>query len=194
MPLLTQSDVLRHTIAALERTEIPYLVCGSVAAGALGEPRMTLDIDIALSLALSDVERLCAEFPSPEFYVSSITAQEAIRARKQFNVIHPETGNKVDFMMLGRDEWSRSQLERRLRVQLLPNLEGYSSSPEDVIISKMRYHREGGSEKHIRDSAGILAIQGTRLDRVYIKHWVDEFQLNDIWQAIETRADSAMSR
>lgn len=114
MPLTTQLDVLCFTIDVLERVEIPYMVCGSMAAGALGEPRMTLDIDVVVQLSVSNAERLCAEFPSPEFYVSVAAARDAIRFGKQFNAIHPETGNKVDFMILGRDPWSRARSRRLL--------------------------------------------------------------------------------
>jgi len=193
MPLTTQLDVLCFTIDVLERLEIPYMVCGSMAAGALGEPRMTLDIDVVVQLSVSNAERLCAEFPSPEFYVSVAAARDAIRFGKQFNAIHPETGNKVDFMILGRDPWSRAQLERRCRVTLVPSLDGYSSSPEDIIISKMRYYREGQSDKHLRDSAGVLARQGDRIDRAYIEHWATEFGVSDVWQAIVQRVDTAMA-
>ena len=184
MQLLIQGDVIRFTIDVLERLEIPYMVCGSIAAGSLGRPRMTLDIDIVIQIGASKVDELCAAFPNPEFYVSLAAARDAIRFGKQFNVIHPTSGNKVDFMILGRDEWARTQLQRRCRIQLVPGVLGFSASAEDIIISKMKYHQEGGSEKHINDSANILAVQGDRIDRAYIEHWVKEFGLAEIWDAI----------
>ncbi len=187
MPILTQADVLRHTILALERLEIPYLVCGSFASGTLGEPRMTLDIDIVLQLTPENVDRLCAEFPDPDYYVSAAAARDAVRVRKQFNVIHPETGNKIDFMISGRDEWSRGQFGRRRRVGLLADLEGYTASPEDIIISKMRYYKEGGSDKHLRDCAGVLAVQRELIERDYIVRWATHFDLMPIWEAILKR-------
>ncbi len=187
MPILTQADVLRHTILALEGLQIPYLVCGSVASGSLGEPRMTLDIDIVVQLTPDDVDRLCSLFPEPDFYVSVAAARDAVRVRRQFNVIHPETGNKVDFMISGRDEWSLAQLERRRRVGLLPDLEGFTASPEDIIISKMRYYKEGGSDKHLRDCAGVLAVQGELIERDYIVRWARHFDLMPIWEAILKR-------
>ena len=99
MPITVQADVLRYTIGALERLQIPYLVCGSFASGSFGEPRMTLDIDIVVQLTRESVVALCAEFPDPEFYASLSAAQDSLRSKKQFNVIHPETGNKIDFMI-----------------------------------------------------------------------------------------------
>ncbi len=189
MPITVQADVLRYTIGVLERLQIPYLVCGSFASGSFGEPRLTLDIDIVVQLSRESVIELCSAFPDPEFYVSLAAAQDSLRSRKQFNVIHPETGNKIDFMIAGRDEWSRGQLERRRLMSLLPDLQGYTSSPEDIIISKMRYYNEGGSDKHIRDCGGVLMVQGESIDREYIVYWCQHFGLLGIWQAILKRVD-----
>ncbi len=62
-----------------------------------------------------------------------------------------------------------------------------AASPEDVIISKMRYYQEGGSEKHLRDITGVLRVQGDRIDRDYIAQWVDRFRVLEVWQAILLR-------
>jgi hypothetical protein len=58
------------------------------------------------------------------------------------------------------------------------------ASPEDVIIKKMQYYREGGSEKHLRDIAGILKISGDKVDKNYIARWATLFGVDTIWQAI----------
>src|SRR2546426_357758 len=152
---MEQLDFLRLAIEILERLQIPYLVCGSVASGAYGEPRMTRDIDIVIDLRLGRISDLCEQFPAPEFYVSKEAARDAVRQGTQFNVVHPTTGNKIDFMISRDDVWSRQQLARRRREKLFGTLEGFTASPEDVIISKMRYYQEGGSEKHLRDITGI---------------------------------------
>ncbi|MGB3940739.1 MAG: hypothetical protein WBK96_04495 [Candidatus Manganitrophaceae bacterium] len=39
-------DLLHAVVEVLERMQIPYLVTGSVASMAYGEPRLTNDIDI----------------------------------------------------------------------------------------------------------------------------------------------------
>ena len=39
-------DLLRKIVNAFEKLDIPYLVTGSVASMAYGEPRLTNDIDI----------------------------------------------------------------------------------------------------------------------------------------------------
>jgi hypothetical protein len=53
----------------------------------------------------------------------------------------------------------------------------------------MEYYKEGGSEKHLRDIAGILKISGQMVDREYIVGWAGHLGLTEIWDAIERRLD-----
>lgn len=121
---MTQLELLRHVLGALERLKIPYAIVGSFASGVWGEPRMTLDIDIVVQLLGEQAALLIHAFPSDEFYVSRSAVDDAVRTHGQFNVIPPTSGNKVDFMVVGHTSWSASQIARRRRVQLLPDLSG----------------------------------------------------------------------
>ena len=58
---------------------------------------------------------------------------------------------------------------------------------EDVILKKMEAYREGGSEKHLRDIAGVLKISGERLDRSYIQDWADRLGVTEVWQDVLRR-------
>ena len=183
-----QSDLLRYTVDRLEEMGIVYAIVGSFASGAYGEPRFTMDIDIVVDLRDNHIDAFCASFPDPEFYASKPAIRDAVHRRTQFNIIHPTSGNKIDFMMSGTDPWSRNQLARRQSVQILPDRAGYVASPEDVILGKMLYYHEGGSEKHLRDIAGILRVQGA--DRQYIARFADQLGVVEVWQAVLERIDS----
>jgi hypothetical protein len=185
-----QSDLLRIATSELERLGVPYLVVGSLASGAYGEPRLTRDIDIVLDLKESQVVALCAAFATPDYYVSLPAAQEAVRRTGQFNVIHPASGNKVDFILARRDGWGKAQLARRRRVKLLPDLEGFVASPEDIILGKLWYYQEGGSEKHLRDIAGIVQLAAEPLDVAYIEQWATQLGLADAWHLVLVRVNS----
>jgi predicted nucleotidyltransferase len=182
-----QADLLRHLIEVLEGLDVSYMLVGSVASGAYGEPRMTQDIDVVVALIPDDVPPLTRAFPSPEYYLSPEAARDAIRNGGQFNVIHSTSGNKIDMIIARRDAYGREQLSRRRRVWIFPDLEGYASSPEDVIVSKMAYYREGGSEKHLRDITGILKVSGEIVDRAYVARWAETLGLTEIWTAILRR-------
>jgi hypothetical protein len=186
-----QPDLLRLTIDALERLAIPYMLVGSFASTAYGEPRFTQDIDIVLDLAPEQISALCGAFPAPEFFCSEQAAREAVRERFQFNVLHPASGNKIDFLLPRDDDWGRAQMQRRQRIRLLPDREGFTARPEDVILGKMWYYAQGGSEKHLRDITGILRVSGAAVDRKDITHWAERLGFSEIWQAVLSRLAAA---
>jgi hypothetical protein len=70
-------------------------------------------------------------------------------------------------------------------MEVLPDHTVAFASPEDVIIKKMAYFQEGGSDKHLRDIAGVLRLQGEALDRAYIEVWAGKLGLSAMWQEIQ---------
>lgn len=189
---MDQADLFAFSVKALEQLAIPYMIVGSLTSGAYGEPRFTNDIDIVIDPSPEQLRKLCESFPAADFYISVDAAAAALAQRSQFNVIHPESGNKVDFMISQTTPWGLEQLARRQRIPILPGVDAFAARPEDVIISKMLYYQEGGSEKHLRDIAGILKTSGEDVDRRYITQWAAHFLVMDIWQAVEARANEAM--
>jgi len=184
---LDQADLLRHLVGVLERLGVPYMLVGSLASAAYGEPRMTQDIDVVVDLGEQQVGALCRAFSSAEFYVSESAALDALRRRTQFNIIHVGSGTKIDLVILPTGAWGKAEFSRRRRMLILPDLEGYCARPEDVILGKMVHYREGGSEKHLRDITGILKVSGDAVDRSYVTRWADQMGLADIWQAVLAR-------
>ncbi len=181
---MEQDELLKYALQVLEQLEIRYALVGSFASSVWGESRHTQDIDVVVDLQPAHVGQLCQKFPAPEFYVSEAAAAEAVLLRRPFNVIHPESANKIDFMVLPDLAWARAQIDRRRQVELSPTCLGYVAAPEDVILGKLVYHREGGSEKHLRDIAGILRMSGEAVDRAYIAKHAPPLGVQDIWQAI----------
>ena len=72
------SELLRLAAETLERLGIDYLVTGSMASIAYGEPRFTNDIDIVVRLSPDQAETLCAALSASDFYVSDEAAEEAV--------------------------------------------------------------------------------------------------------------------
>ena len=183
---MRQIEFLGFAAETLERLGIPYAVVGSYASTAWGDPRMTRDIDIVISPTAQQVDLFMQAFPAPGFYVSSTAAHEAVRHRGQFNVIQPATGNKIDFIVAKDGEWPAAQLARREKIQFMPGVSAYVATPEDVILGKLIYYREGGSEKHLRDIRGIFRVLGPDIDYEYLQQLADQLGIGDILQtAIE---------
>ena len=80
-------------------------------------------------------------------------------------------------MIARKDDWGTEQVARRQSIELAPSQQGYAARPEDVIISKLLYYQEGGSEKHLRDIAGMLKVSGDEIDRAYVDRWAAELDV-----------------
>lgn len=180
---MDQAELLRQLAAALEQLGLRYLITGSVATIYWGEPRLTVDVDVVVELTLEALPRLLAEFRHPDFYVSSEAAEQAVRGRRQFNVIHPASGLKIDVMVAAMDDFDRSRFSRARRVDL-GGFQANLAAPEDAILMKLVYYRLGGSEKHLRDIAGVLAISGEGVDRDYIAAWAERLEVTPLWELV----------
>lgn len=184
---MDQSELVRLVIKALEATGIPYMITGSQASAYYGEPRFTRDIDIVADIKPEQAKDLVTYFPASEFYCDQGTIEEEIRRRGQFNIIHTASGLKIDIILTKITSFSQKEFARRKRSKVFPDQDGYFASPEDVIIKKMEFYKEGGSEKHLRDITGILKISGESVDRGYITDWAKRLNLTEIWDAIQER-------
>jgi hypothetical protein len=170
-------------IGKLEKNEIPYMVVGSIAAMIYGEPRLTHDMDLVIDVLPQHATKLEKLFPIEEFYCPplEVLASEIIH-RGQFNLIHPSTGLKIDFMVRKDSQHGRCEFARRRKAPFWEGCEVYIASSEDVIIKKLDFYREGGSEKHIRDIRGILA--GTHTDQAYLSEWISKLGLTEQWKKV----------
>jgi hypothetical protein len=184
---MEQSDLLRFVVDAIERLGLRYFVTGSTVTIFYGEPRFTNDIDIVVQLPAGAVRDFCRQFPDEDFYVSEEAALDAVQRRSQFNIIHPRSGLKVDVIIPAATEFNQSRFERATRVHAGTDWDAAFSSPEDAIIKKMEYFREGGAEKHLRDIIGVLKMSGEAIDVTYIERWASALTLDDIWRGILDR-------
>lgn len=88
-------------------------------------------------------------FPEGEFYLSGDAVRDAIKHKYQFNIIHPSSGLKVDIIIRKDDDFNVSRFKRVKRFSPIEETEANFAFPEDVIIMKMKYYKEGVSEKHL---------------------------------------------
>jgi len=165
-------ELLLYAAKSLDQMRVTYLVTGSLATITYGETRFTNDVDIVADFNESHVKPVCEAFPDPDFYCSESAVRDAIRRRFQFNVIHPVSGLKIDFMVPTDDPFNRSRLNRGNLIELDDdgNAARFASA-EDAILKKLQYFQEGGSDKHIRDIRGVLLVQGDAIDIDYLQQW-----------------------
>lgn len=183
---MPEPDLIELFAQPLNQAGIRYLVSGSVAAMLYGEPRLTHDIDFVVFLRSEDAPRLSTIFPPPQFHVppAAVIVEEMARERRgHFNIIHADSGLKADFYTAGHDEL-HAWAFRNARSYAIGNNSIRLAPPEYVILRKLEYHREGGSEKHLRDICAMLAVSGDLLDRTALQDWIQKLNLKAEWQQV----------
>jgi len=196
---MSSAELLPHELMQLvadffEFQSIHYRVVGSMASTAYGEPRFINDIDIVAELKPEHVAALCAAFPAPDYYVAERAVLDAIARRSQFNIIHPASGLKTDIIVGPDDEFARSEASRIRKITSPGKYSVWFCSPEDAILKKLVYFQlsEGVSQKHLRDIAGIVKLQGDKLDRSYVAKWADKLGVTSEWaQAVSLSQHSS---
>ena len=159
------------------------MLCGSLASSMHGLPRATMDADLVAEIKPSQVTALLHALEE-DFYIDKEAVLDAISAQASFNLIHLASSFKVDIFILRNNPFSINEFARRIpqAVSEGSELPFFVATPEDVLLTKLRWYRQGGdmSERQWSDVAGIIKVQGERLDRKYLEHWAAELGLADI--------------
>ena len=183
---MTQKEVFQLTIGILEEHEFQYMVCDSVAAILYGQHRLTDDMDIVIAVLPQRACEFFRAFDATGFYCPPVEVLEnELRQRGQFNLLHQDTGVKIDCIVLKEDRFSREEFRGRQRRPFSATQEANLARPEDVILAKLQYYKMGQSEKHLRDIRGMLRVSGDKFDFTYLTDWVNELELHEQWDLVK---------
>ncbi|MDP3981594.1 MAG: hypothetical protein Q8Q33_09300 [Chlamydiota bacterium] len=84
---MSQPELLKKVIQALDQAGIQDMITGSVASSLQGEPRSTHDIDMVIAIQKSGAKKLAEAFPPPGFYLDENSILDAIKRGRMFNLI-----------------------------------------------------------------------------------------------------------
>lgn len=180
-------ETIGRLVRRLESLGIPYMLAGSVASSHHGRPRATNDADIVIDPTAEALDELVAALLADGYYVDPQIAREALRARRLFNAIDPETAFKIDLVIRKDRPFSREEFGRRERRDL-GGLSLSIATAEDTLVSKLEWaQKAGGSERQLDDALGILEVCAGRLDRAYVESWAAALGVLDLWQDVVRR-------
>jgi hypothetical protein len=184
---MPQADLFLIFSEPLDSAGIQYMVSGSVACIVYGEPRLTNDIDIVAYLDSHHAGAIAQAFPATAFYCPPeevIIIESRRKRRGHFNLIHHETGHKADMYLAGDDPLHVWGFSKRRRVDIAENRSLWVAPPEYVILRKLEYFKEGGSEKHKLDIRGILEVSGEMLDKTVLDQWIRRLEMTREWTEV----------
>ncbi len=161
---------------------VPWMAVGSIASSAYGERRTTLDLDVVAVVGRHQAARFPHVFPEADFYCPPgevINAEAARSGHGHFNLIHHHSVYKADVYLTTGSNFERWAFANRRAVKA-GEIPVWLAPPEYVIVHKLEFFREGGSEKHIRDIRGMLAV--TDVEAGLIEEEVQRRGLEVEWQ------------
>lgn len=165
-------ELLVKVAKILSELNIPYAITGGYAVSIWGKPRSTFDIDVVIELFEPKIKALHDAFGkiSEMSYIDEGMMIQAFEREGEFNFIDSVSGIKVDFWVAGKDKISQLELKRRIPIKVADQ-KVHFISPEDLILSKLRWHKKSKSTRQLEDIESILTIQGKKLDLRYIRKW-----------------------
>lgn len=184
-------DLLCQMAEILDDLGVLYALGGSMASSLLGEPRSTVDVDMAIRLDGISGEALL-ERVGAAFYVPVESARQAMVRHSSFNIVDTASALKVDLFVVGDGLLDRMQIERRVLVPIPGAPNGiWVTSAEDQVLRKLDWFRQGGSmsDRQWRDVVGILRIHRGSMDLDYLRASAREVGLTD--QVIEALQQAA---
>ena len=188
-----QIDVLFKVLDVLEELKVTYIIGGSFASSTHGFSRATMDIDILAEIKREQSAELVARL-GPEFYADEQAIKLAIDAKRHFNLIHIETGFKVDVFIARPSGFDEKQLERR-HLEVItsgPERKAYVATPEDTIVAKLNWYRLGNevSDRQWQDVIGVIKVQSGRLDLIYLRQWANNLNVLDLLEKALVKAQN----
>ncbi len=178
-------NLLVNIAKILKELKIPYIITGGMAVLVWGRPRFTADIDIVVELGQNKVDELEKALLSLSDvgYFDKEAVQEAINNKDEFNFIDGNTGIKVDFWVLSDDSFDLSRFKRR-KVKKVLGKNVYFSSPEDLILIKLKWYKKSLMSRQIEDVESILKISDKKIDFKYLKKWAKKLDVLKILEEV----------
>jgi hypothetical protein len=149
----------------LEACGIPFLLSGSFASNYYGIPRSTRDADFVIQ-AEHAVGPEFAKQLGEDFFLDGQLSFETNTGTLRQVLRHKKKTFKVELFLLSQDAHDQSRFGRRRAAQL-HDRRIWLPSPEDVVVTKLRWAR-GKDKDDVRD---VMAVQRDKLDWGYIEQW-----------------------
>ncbi len=173
-------DVYKKVVSFLNERKYKYIVIGGIAAGTLGEPRVTGDVDVDIIISNRDMADFLAAARKAGFKVQKDKCLDSVERTGTFRIYYDQF--HVDFLLASTDLETQAWV-RRKSIKL-HGVKAFFPTPEDMILLKII----SGRERDLLDAKGIALRHKGKLDTEYLKTWArtlcDEAEDIRIWNVL----------
>jgi len=168
---------------ACERLGVRYVLGGSLASSAMGEPRATFDVDVVADLQASSVAGWIGEL-GQDFQVDLAWATAEVLRHGAFQAMHLPSLLRIDVFVPPWEGVHLWKWQRRRRLVLDPSTKAGLdvTAAEGIVIQKLLWFRSGGevSDRQWRDVLGVLKAQGASLNLAELDFWAAQCSVADL--------------
>ncbi len=143
---------------------------------------MTRDVDVVTACSEEDADPIVRLFEE-DCYINNDAVREAIANRSMFNIIHNEWIIKGDFIVRKDEPYRQAEFVRRRQIDV-DGTPVTVTAPEDLVLSKLVWAQETGSELQQRDVHAILGA-GLEMDGDYLRMWAERLGVGQLLTEIQ---------
>jgi hypothetical protein len=180
-------EALQLVLGRLDDCGIAYMITGSFASNMQGVPRATQDADVIIESSRKSLDKFIASLGA-DFYASPEAAKEALQIEGIFNVIHLETGFKIDLIIRKSRPFSQTEFSRRQKVTFLGQSRWFATA-EDIILAKLEWAKSGSSERQFTDALNVAKVRRSDLNWPYIQKWADDLGVSELLGRLRSELD-----
>jgi len=152
----------------LSARNIPYVVIGGIAVQRWGEPRLTIDVDLAILLRAGAEEQhlreIAAAFPP--------RLKDGVAFALEHRVLPIDVpGASPADLSLALPGFEEQAIARAIDYEVGSGRAVRLCTAEDLIV----YKCVAGRPQDVLDVEGVIARQGDTLDPAHIRRWLAEF-------------------
>lgn len=168
---MTSDEAIQRVAAGLNSLAIPYMVVGSLSTNVYGLARSTLDADVVVQLEDGQIKQL-AELLGDGFRLDPQPRFETVTMTTYYLFFTDENRFRIELFVLSEDAHDQERFARRVN-GLVAGQTVWVPTPEDVVVTKIRWYGVDRRNKDWDDVRNVIAVQQDRLDWKYIHHWCD---------------------
>lgn len=156
-------DVYKKVVNFLNKEKYEYIIIGGIAAGTIGEPRVTGDVDIDILLDRYNVSDFLNKARREGF---KFDEEKCVKRAKETGVFQINYGDfHVDFIIASID--LEKEAFKRKKAIMLHKVKAFFPTPEDLILLKII----PGRLQDLLDAENIVLRHKEKLDKRYLETW-----------------------
>ena len=187
---MSSTDLVLRVIEAFEIAKVQYMLAGSYSSNYYGRPRSTQDADFVVQIDSKQFAEVATAIGG-DFHVDQQMSFESITMTTRYVIDHPATAFKIELFLLSSDAHDQARFQRRQQVEFEGRLATLPTA-EDVVVTKLRWSRQGRRAKDVEDVRKILSLRASKLDLPYIRQWADQHGTRELFERLLAEAQAVL--